>query len=146
MIATFENTVNILVKAYFAGTLERLNCHACAVGNILASIKGFNYKRGLYGLVWDTEEVRPDWFNGVSCGSPSPDSFGFEKAKEQCEETGYSIEQVALIETVFENPEYRTGDEMFDRLMAVVDVLAEIHGINLEEKESAKKLFEKVIL
>ncbi len=36
------------------------------------------------------------------------------------------------------------NDWMFNGLMAVVDVLADIHGINLEAKEEAKKLFIKV--
>jgi len=38
--ASFENTVDILVKAYINDTLEHNNCYACAVGNIVAHNMG----------------------------------------------------------------------------------------------------------
>ena len=35
MKATFSNSVDILVKAYFNDTLRHGNCLACAVGNLM---------------------------------------------------------------------------------------------------------------
>lgn len=75
--------------------------------------------------------------------------------------TGYSVHDLARIEFAFESCErpediisqdrtgqrssgYYTDDEwMFNGLCAVVDVLVEIHGISLDQKESAKLLFVK---
>lgn len=68
----------------------------------------------------------------------------------QVDRTGYSVNELAKIEYAFEtaprNCDYEDhlNDEwMFNGLMAVVDVLADIHGIDLAEKESAKALFVK---
>lgn len=61
------------------------------------------------------------------------------------DQTGYSEVELAKIEFAFESAdEGSTEDEnMFNGLMAVVDVLAEIHGVDLTSKEQAKKLFVK---
>jgi len=53
--------------------------------------------------------------------------FAFESAPHTCDESDET------------NAEW-----MFNGLMAVVDVLAEIHNVNLEVKESAKAMFVKV--
>jgi hypothetical protein len=61
--------------------------------------------------------------------------------------TGYSVHEIHQIEYAFENAPYQGDDTeewMFNGLMAVVDVLAEIHGIDLTAKEEAKKLFVRI--
>jgi hypothetical protein len=40
MKATFENSVDVLVKAYLNDTLEHGQCHACAVGNLICAETG----------------------------------------------------------------------------------------------------------
>lgn len=71
-------------------------------------------------------------------------------AKKQIDATGYRWQDLARIEFAFETayvggfydgPEAEQG--MYAGLMAVVDVLAEIHGLNLEAATEAKALFVK---
>lgn len=159
----FNHTVNVLVKAYLGGKLAHRICTACAVGNIVADALGGKelkesnhtafdnvcYKDG-YSVQWPAiSEIF------ISLGNTS-------RALEEIAKTGYTVKEIIEIERAFEECEkpkeviamdeigtrsksYYTNDEwMFDGLMSVVDVLAEIHGINLESKEEAKKLFVKV--
>lgn len=168
MKATFENSVNVLVKAYFDGYLEHQNCACCAVGNIIASACGFKIEhlndRSLWTRDSDQEVIDPqEW---VSAFGTRTDILGknfFRKKKVKVSDqwfnpekitrrikswasmTGYSVVELARIESAFESAPYGDNDDswMFNGLMAVVDVLAEIHGIDLTTKESAKLLFVK---
>ena len=64
---------------------------------------------------------------------------GYKEAKKQINSTGYSPIQVAQIEHACENV---TNDpDGFLGLMAVVDVLQEIHGVDTETTEVAKERF-----
>lgn len=152
MKATFQNTVDILVKAYLNNTLEHGDCGACAVGNLVSAAIGpfeamppylENGKVAEEGIGW------PNVFCTIENGYQIIRSNKYEGlAKEQIDSTGYSRQDLARIEEAFEyhNHTYTRLDEdqaMFEGLMAVVDVLADIHGINLEAKESAKALFVK---
>ena len=67
-------------------------------------------------------------------------------AREVIDSSGYTIDQLAKIENAFESaPQGNTEEEyMFNGLMAVVEVLAKIHGIDLETKEKAKLQFKRV--
>ena len=65
------------------------------------------------------------------------------KNSTQAEATGYTIYQLNAIERAFEGVDELATDRMFLGLMAVVDVLAEIHGIDLKQREEAKLLFVK---
>lgn len=163
MKATFENSVNVLVKAYFDNTLAHSYCCACAVGNLVANaiddkpsmdyLERFNFKSGL-ATSWPYVFV-----TGASTRRQriSVDRY-IGEAKRQIDATGYSVEQLAKIEKAFEcAPGFycaaqqsaahaRCFDEtwMFNGLMAVVDVLAEIHGVDLTAKENAIGQFQKV--
>lgn len=160
--ATFEKTVDILVKAYLNDTLEHGNCTACAVGNIIAESEGTQPRKlKSFGMgefySWENK-VRPEWIN-VFCTPTARssqkinESSLFGEAKRQIDVTGYSYLELAKIEFAFERgntlgyiqiddtPEKEQA--MFNGLMAVVDVLAEIHGISLEAREESKKLFVK---
>ena len=72
--------------------------------------------------------------------------------KRHIDASGYSWRELAKIEAAFESmAEYDDGDNdinidqsMFNGLMAVVDVLAEIHEISLETTNETKKLFVKI--
>ena len=62
----FHETVGILVKAYLNDTLEHTNCHACAVGNMIASKMGISIIKNKRGMEWSTSD--PAWFDAIGCG------------------------------------------------------------------------------
>lgn len=140
----FNHTVNVLVNAYLNDTLEHGECHACAVGNLV-----FACNREL------AEKDRGAWFEVVVLTPSEFRDNEYDKilalANDQVKSTGYSIDELKQIEAAFEgaNDDFINEDELYYKpdtyhgLMAVVDVLAEIHGIDLEAKEEAKKLFVK---
>lgn len=154
MKATFENTVDILVKAYLNDTLIRGNCCACAVGNLVAHGLGLTYilEDDLYGdenLGWKEKPIvswRNVFMSTVRDGHPSRQFIDEESyygdAKLEIDSTGYHYTDLARIEKAFES-NYVGDDPMFSALCAVVDVLAEIHGVDLTVKENAKLLFVK---
>jgi hypothetical protein len=134
----FHYTVNVLVKAYMNNTLQHWKCQACAVGNIVAEATGFIMTPD------NIMENEWDWWGVVKprfCVSDQRRDRGIK----QIEATGYCIEEIARIEFAFERSDRGASEEEwnFNGLMAVVDVLAEIHGIDLTAKEEAKKLFVK---
>ena len=158
MKASFENTVNILVKAYLDDTLVHSDCSACAVGNLVAAGKGYTYKREEYededgdilpgDLFWK-EALLPKWrrvFMTQNCKHQyqNPQNYTGD-AKDEIDATGYAWQELARIEYAFETaPKGKDDDEwMFNGLMSVVDTLADIHQIDLSVKESAKLLFVK---
>jgi len=152
--AKFHETVGILVNAYLNDTLVHKACTACAVGNIVSHhLGGLRLKDesdntliGVSNEEW-SNGLRAQWWSKIRC----PDienSLG----EYQIDATGYTLEQLDSIEYAFENvdePEvkgmYWCRDDayMLRGLMAVVDVLAEIHEIDLSVKESVKLLFVK---
>ena len=136
MKATFEKTMDILVKAYLNDTLEHGNCHACAVGNLIAAQNGLSYKRDYSDFQrWDGY-IEPHWYQLVT---PVKCDYGdIEIGTNQINQIGYSIQDTIRIENAFENSErgQNNDDWMFNGLMAVLDVLAEIHGIDLTVKKN----------
>src|SRR6185295_19985371 len=145
----YKKTVDILYQAYFDDTLRHGNCHACAVGNIVAANMGFKYKtyRGLYGIsiCYDFPDDRVNIHWNVAhplarLGWPSAfftagdyQSFGEvdESGRLQIESTGYSIDELAQIEFAFEVADKGLSDDeyMFNGLSAVLDILARIHEV-----------------
>lgn len=160
MKPTFEHTVNILVQAYLRDELAHKICSACAVGNIVAAALGTRPKKIDNPTVFDNNQFEngefTEWFNAMH-GS-------FYRNTKQIEATGYSITELKRIEMAFEhapgqpsNPDPNNDDNifpglttdptwMFNGLMAVVDVLAEIHGVDFTLKESAKLQFVKKLI
>lgn len=157
MKATFESTVDVLVKAYLNDTLEHGSCEACAVGNIVhaAGFKRYGnlafkdmpkdscgnwkalfvtYSDGVQRIrKRDTEKYwnyDPEW---VSIGEKMVAS------------TGYTDDELAQVEFAFETADKGKNDDewMFNGLMSVVDVLAKIHSVSLEQKSAAKAMFVK---
>lgn len=156
----FNHTLSVLVKAYFDGTLEHCNCSACAVGNIVADAK--RVKPVLSKNIPEngdfifSDGTKPYWQNVFCTVAFTQKRWPFsykDKAKEQIDSTGYTWEELARIEAAFERASDRFNmaqqtDEykdslMFKGLMNVVEVLAEIHNIDLQQKEEAKALFVK---
>lgn len=134
----YHKTVDILVQAYFNDTLQHGNCYACAVGNMVMANMGITMLRdptSIKDIYWkgyssygniDGKLQNSDWFDlikGTLCDSRK------DEAHRQIESTGYSVSDIDKIETAFEGADYGTSNEdwMFNGLMAVIDVLDEIH-------------------
>ena len=153
----FHHSVNVLVKAYLNDTLESRNCYACACGNLIAEAQGIKFKKQRWhnlNVKWDIEDE--DYYpgsngacNGIGgWGAIILDNEPNELGAKQIESTGYTIEELKRIENAFEKPNRSTltkatDETVFKGLMNVVDILADIHGIDLETKEETKKLFKK---
>lgn len=137
--ASFENSVDVLIKAYMNDTLDHGTCGACAVGNLVfeATGKETAWDRG-WGSVFFTDPHSKNQFF-------KPREY-YGNAKHEIDSTGYPLKSLMRIEYAFETA--RKGkcsdDWMFNGLMAVVDVLAEIHGVDLTVKEAAIGEFQKV--
>ena len=126
----FSHSVDVLVKAYMNDTLTHGNDCACAVGNLIAHELGVNPKSS-----WN-----PEWLVGYVCG------VNIEDGRREIETTGYTVNEILRIERAFENVLYSNDHDEWNYkgLMAVVDVLADIHEIDLTTREESKKLFVKV--
>lgn len=128
----YHKTVDILVKAYFDDTLKHGNCVACAVGNII------NHYRPFTSEEKTNLQYRISGWSSVFCtlgaGHPDQEQVILPRnykgdSKEQIDSTGYTWQELAKIEFYFETaPQGKSEDEwMFNGLMAVIDVLDEIH-------------------
>lgn len=166
MKPTFENSVDVLVKAYLNDTLVHGNCYACAVGNLVCSSMGLTMSKGHNESNREVHWVGrryPGWPNGwgaVISSDFNEDEDGNETIVQECdptnfkgeprrqiESTGYTVEQLARIEYAFESArvgEASGRDVMYDGLLAVVNVLAEIHSVDLSTKEAAVGQFEEI--
>lgn len=153
----FHHTVNILVQAYLNDELAHKTCSACAVGNIVAASIGTRPKRNdsLASIEFDN--------NMFEDGSPACRGWYWAldgeltyDGEHQIKATGYTVDELRKIEYAFENAPGDPGKDgqlyrgrctdptwMFNGLMAVVDVLAEIHKIDLKTATEAKGLFVK---
>lgn len=144
----YEKTVNILVDAYFNDTLEHDSCQACAVGNLVAAGMGFSYE----GRLWShATHVRTDnWSEVLWTGNESRErrlnmSRYTGEIKKQIDSTGYTVGELSDIEHAFETaPKGKSADDwMYNGLMAVVEVLQQIHECSEEETTVAKERFKK---
>lgn len=145
----YNKTVNILVQAYFNDTLEHGYCTCCAVGNIVAANMGYCISKDRQSWI---DILYPGWHGWgtvfiTSLGIQRIDVKSYNgEPKNQIDSTGYTLFELAKIEKAFESAHKGTCDEdwMFNGLMAVIDVLDEIH----ENKDAAitsqtKELFIK---
>jgi len=148
----FSHTVNVLVKAFMDGTLQISNCAACAVGNMIADSCGYKFKHQGKRLQWLNGDVLWHEVFASAYGVPRPvKMYNYVgDTKIQIDSTGYALSELQRIEQAFEESTAHIKkddndiDAQFIGLMAVVDVLADIHGIDLKAKEEAKLLFVKV--
>ncbi len=149
----FHKTVNILVQAYLNDELAHSFCSACAVGNIVAHALGTKPRKG------DDLEFDNNFFENGDYAAAWYDALNLmghhEPGLRQIEATGYTKSELRLIERAFETAEGKPEMDgmwrgkqtdptwMFNGLMAVVDVLADIHNVDLSVREDAKLLFAK---
>ena len=132
----YKKTVDILYYAYFNNTLRHSNCFACAVGNIIAANRGFTFTPSKpIGIRWADRHEASEW-HYVFCttmGRQIIQTNNYKgKAKEQIDSTGYSLAELAKIEFAFETaePGKNAEDRMFNGLVAVLDILKEIHQVS----------------
>lgn len=152
-IEKFNRTVAVLVAAYLNNTLRHGECAACAVGNIIAAeIGAVPTDSGDEFLGWswmrNQVEITVGWHH-VFCTSEgsqkqSPLNY-YGQIKRQIDASGYTWKELAKIEAAFESSMVGESEDdwMFNGLMDVVEVLSEIHGISIDQKEAAKLQFVK---
>lgn len=142
----YKKSVQILYDAYFNDTLIHGECTACAVGNLVASNCGIQIKRSMdffSEFMW--KDKFPMWKMVHTANDEgqriSPEKY-LGEAKRQIDSTGYTWQETAKIELSFESaPKGNSDDDwMYNGLVAVLDCLAEIHGI--EDVSADKKRFE----
>lgn len=152
--ALYHKTVDILVQAYFNDTLAHGNCYACAVGNIVAANCGFTF---INTTQYESKHFKNIAWKGITNISETltaavSSNYSLSLSKSQCsqlEKTGYSFEELRLIERFFEKAVTPYGytpkkgdsieDAMFKGLMNVIEVLDIIHENNDEEITTSKK-------
>lgn len=155
----YNKTVNILVDAYFNDTLEHGNQCGCAVGNMVAANMGIVIKKevpseedGYEGIIsywFDKYSQWKDasWYAFIKRDREDYSCFEYDHslAKKQIRSTGYSYYELAKIEKAFESAIGKSiEDRRFNGLMAVVEILDEIHeNKNPEVSTASKKRFER---
>lgn len=151
----YHKTVDILVQAYFNDTLAHSDCSACAVGNIVAANTGIVFEKCKYsGSFYWKDNEGPFWGNLFHTDSDTKEQI-FDGAylideKVLCEikSTGYNVYDLMKIEYAFETAlKGKSSDEwMFNGLMAVIEVLDQIHeNENKEVTNISKQKFQKQI-
>lgn len=137
----FEHSVNILLKAFLNNTLSHQDCGACAVGNLMSHELGrpLTTIEKSMGYGWATVFFTPHSKMQIL----HPERLHNEIPKRLINVTGYHWTDLAKIEFAFESCDNGESleDKMFNGLMAVVDVLAEIHEIDLTTVKETKELF-----
>ena len=97
---TFENTVNVLVQAYFNDTLKHDDCTSCAVGNIITA-GGYKFSDdewnvdATHWLIFIDSNIRKNHWSARPCNN--------KLAHAQISASGYSPEELSLIESAFED-------------------------------------------
>lgn len=135
----YNKTINILKDAYFDGVLIHAKCTACAVGNLVAANQNLTFnKQG----TWD-EKCSNWWHVFFTAGNNQAirKNNYVGDAKKEIDSTGYKLENLAKIEKAFES--VVNDEDGFKGLMAVVEVLSEIHEADQEKTELSKLEFVK---
>lgn len=131
----FKHTMDVLIKAYLNNTLQHVSCHACAVGNIVG------------GSAWSswfcTSAQGKQYTGGIIVTDQSRRIKGFY----QIQESGYTKAELMKIEYAFETADKgKNGDDyMFNGLVAVLQVLAEIHSVDIGEKQDYHTQLEDIL-
>ncbi len=150
----FENAISALVEAFFNDTLAKGNCSACAVGNICAKAIGEVVVVSALGNknIFAWRYVFSSDFGLQREYSETDFGVGdYKSGLELISKTGYSKEELMKVEHAFEKNSkieyymYKSFsknaimEDQYKGLMAVVEVLCEIEGL---EPAEYKKMFE----
>ncbi len=128
----FNKALAALVKGFFNETLYKGSCSHCAVGNIVGNSK------------WSHIFMTPIGGDQEFYAPQNADAYeGYAVCLKEITKTGYSIEELARVEAAFEKNTYlfkfsketkeNLLQDQYNGLMAVVDVLCEIEGIDTKE-------------
>lgn len=155
MTKRFNKAYDVLVQAFFNGTLAKGDCKCCAVGNIVAGAYGATIEihegtatcsminhlwKALFCTSWGIQAKRVPYYGKTY----------IEEALYSIEATGYSEEELAKVEYAFEtntnihiedyckNSEQDILEDQYNGLCAVFDVLCELDNIPKEPKYSNK--------
>lgn len=145
MRPTFKQTVDKLIHWYLNDELQHGDCAHCVVGNLCGGHRTWRHLFMTDSDVGIQLPLHPIQFVFEMEGVKDKDEL-IRKAHDLCRTTGYTVGELMQIEFAFEMaPRGSSEDDyMFNGLCAVVDVLAEIHNIDLSVREEAKLLFVKV--
>lgn len=138
-----NNAIRVLVNAYFNDTLAKGTCTACAVGNLVADALGAkvnkNLKCSINKMYWAKVFCTSDKYQSIN------EENYFGESKKQIDSTGYTWQELARIEKVFEEntiishvdyddySEEEISQDKFNGLKAVFEVLCEIEGVESRE-------------
>lgn len=130
-IELYNKTVDILFQAYYNDTLRHGDCYFCAVGNMVAAGCNFNFVSGMWDETihaWDDVFMT---FNDAMYQRIHENNYVGE-AKRQIDSTGYHWKDLSKIEYAFETADKGDSEEdyMFNGLVAVLEVLKQIHEID----------------
>ncbi len=154
----YEETVDVLAKAYINNTLVHGNCAACAIGNMIAARNGYSCEG-----IWKTQHgviVSISWSNVfMTISNRGYKLDGVVRADEKFAQVlgktdpegikelmslDYSIRQSMDIEWAFEIAS-KEGDWELNGLLAIVDVLDIIHeNVDVAITAETKKKFTEV--
>ena len=136
----FDRAIKALVKGYINNTLKPAKCTACAVGNIIAECNNYTISENLEWIDSEDKQQYPEWIN-VFCTFFCLQTIKKENyiynAKKEIDSTGYTWQELAKVEAMFE----RTKGDIFNKLMAVVEVLCEIENFDDVLIKETKELF-----
>lgn len=139
----FERTINILVDAYQKDTLIHGNCYACAVGNIVAANNNIKF----ISARWKNK--LPSWDNLFTTCDGVQNVFenmlNDLDTMSEIKSTGYDWKDLAKIEFAFETAKNGDNEEdnIINGLLAVYDVLCDIHEVNKKEIKKGEFIFIK---
>lgn len=143
-------TRQILFDAYYNDTLEHGNCYACAVGNIVAANMGIKIVPcDFFSFTFEWEKGDSAWdavfCTGNGAQRRNPDAYEWCDARAQIDATGYTWEELAKIEFAFETAHRGDSDEdrMYNGLVAVLDVLDQIHNVATHSEPLNRRLCQK---
>ncbi len=140
----YNKTVDILVQAYLNDTLEHNNCYACAVGNLVTANCGYTYDKNNRSMSGRFGWAHENFYNHTTVNkttlwasvfTTTEDGQALRKenfkgeALRQINSTGYSLKELMKIEYAFERAKFGDSRDshMFNGLMAVIEVLDQIH-------------------
>lgn len=144
----YKKTTDILYDAYFKNELAHGECTACACGNIIAKNMGYEIiTLGNGDKYWSKDDTLTSGYWAGVFYTPEKTFLSRQKqvvsvsdfkdeAKDQILSTGYNIGELSQIEFAFEAAKRGRSKEdyMFNGLVAVLEVLKNIHQVTEDEE------------
>jgi hypothetical protein len=142
----YQKSVNILLDAYNAGTLFHDNCHACAVGNLVAANNDVELVKS---VAWREPtahwgEGRPLWNEVFSTSYKSQEVFIYEyqgSTKDEIDSTGIPLNELMAIEKAFESVSHEEDNNgQYKGLCAVLDVMKDMVSEEVAHLDNVERL------